>query len=133
METFQHSQSCGAKSREVNVSDVERVVSLVVGGALIVRGLQKMDVLPLALAVIGAGLIFRGASGHCGLYHALGARKARSPSAENTPSEPTSDTPRMSDDEMVNEASLESFPASDAPAWNSSVATPMPARTPHVS
>ena len=44
-------------------------------------GLQKMEVLPLALAAMGVGLIFRGASGHCGLYQALGRHGRRGPLA----------------------------------------------------
>jgi Protein of unknown function (DUF2892) len=132
MDTTQRSQSCGHDSREVNVGEVERAVSLVVGAALAVRAIQRMDVANLALAAIGAGLIFRGASGHCGLYKALGMQCAgQRPEAERRSKRPAGSA-RM-DDDLVGEASLESFPASDAPAWTSATSMPMPARSPHVS
>jgi hypothetical protein len=137
MDTFQRSQSCEHSSRAVNVGEAERAVSLIVGGALAVRAIQKMDVSTLALAALGAGLIFRGVTGHCGLYHLLGAHSAgQRPHAEReAPRRQTPDPPRAArmDEDVVGEASLESFPASDAPSWTSATSMPMPARVPHVS
>src|SRR5262249_23149993 len=53
----------------VNVGDSERQVSLVSGGALAALGLLRGS---LALAALGAGLIYRGTTGHCYAYEALG-------------------------------------------------------------
>ena len=137
MDTTQRSQSCGRENREVNVGEVERAISLVVGEALAVRALQRMDVVNLALVAIGAGLIFRGATGHCGLYKALGMHCAGlgQDAERQTPRRQTTSaagSARM-DEDLVGEASLESFPASDPPAWTSATSMPMPARSPHVS
>jgi uncharacterized membrane protein len=55
-----------------NVSDSERAVSAVVGGLLVTSGLKKRGLGGLTLALIGAELLRRGATGHCMLYDAIG-------------------------------------------------------------
>lgn len=55
-----------------NVGDVERVISALSGVAMIARGLRKRSLLGMGLAVFGAGAIYRGVSGECALYKALG-------------------------------------------------------------
>lgn len=55
-----------------NVSDSERAVSAAVGGLFVASGMKKRGVGGLALALIGAELLRRGATGHCMLYEAIG-------------------------------------------------------------
>jgi uncharacterized membrane protein len=47
----------------------ERHVTLVLGGALAAMGLLRLR--PLTL-LLGGGLIYRGMTGHCAAYQALG-------------------------------------------------------------
>ena len=61
---------------DVNVGEFERQISLVSGTVLAVCGLLRGSVSGLGLAAIGAGLIWRGHTGHCEVYHALGHSSA---------------------------------------------------------
>lgn len=56
----------------MNVSDAERWLSLLGGGALASYGLARGGLAGLALAVAGGSLVYRGATGHCPLYQSLG-------------------------------------------------------------
>ncbi|HJQ39512.1 MAG TPA: SRPBCC family protein [Thermoanaerobaculia bacterium] len=55
-----------------NVNDPERWVSVVFGSALAAYGLKKRSARGLALSAIGGALVWRGATGFCALYNALG-------------------------------------------------------------
>jgi uncharacterized membrane protein len=55
-----------------NISDVERWGSILIGGGLVWRGMRRGSVGGVAVAALGAGLLERGLSGRCRLYHALG-------------------------------------------------------------
>jgi uncharacterized membrane protein len=59
-----------------NVGDVERWASVVGGAALAVYGLDRRDLRGGLLAVLGAELIRRGATGHCLVYEALNVSTA---------------------------------------------------------
>ena len=61
-----------AHASRKNVSDSERAVSAAVGGLFVASGMKKRGVGGLALAIIGAELVRRGATGHCMLYDAIG-------------------------------------------------------------
>jgi uncharacterized membrane protein len=56
----------------VNVGSTERQVSLILGPAIALLGITRRDIPGLLLAGVGAGLVYRGASGHCHVYDALG-------------------------------------------------------------
>lgn len=61
---------------ERNVSEPERVISGVGGGALAAYGLSRGDWLGVGLIGIGALLLQRGVRGHCEVYDALGVNTA---------------------------------------------------------
>jgi uncharacterized membrane protein len=58
--------------RDINVSRVERWLSMLAGGALTAYGLRRRSGTGGAATVAGAALLYRGATGHCDVYHALG-------------------------------------------------------------
>lgn len=59
-----------------NVSETERLVSAVAGGALALYGLARGSLSGWALALIGGSLVYRGVTGHCSMYQALGVDTA---------------------------------------------------------
>jgi uncharacterized membrane protein len=61
-----------AHATRKNVSDSERAISAAVGGLFVASGLKKRGLGGLALALVGAELVRRGATGHCMLYDAIG-------------------------------------------------------------
>ena len=60
----------------VNIGRVERWLSMVAGGALAAYGLKRRQAPGGAAAIVGAALLYRGATGHCDLYQALGVNRA---------------------------------------------------------
>jgi len=60
----------------VNVGRAERLASLMGGGLLAALGLSRGTLGGLALAAVGGGLIYRGATGRCHMYAALGLNSA---------------------------------------------------------
>src|SRR5512144_750477 len=62
----------------VNVGQVERWLSVVAGGMLAAWGLKRRDT-PGGTAALGAAaLLYRGTTGHCHVYEALGVDHGRS-------------------------------------------------------
>jgi uncharacterized membrane protein len=59
-------------SERVNVGRVERWLSMAAGGALAAYALKRREVPGGAAAIAGAALLYRGATGHCDVYQALG-------------------------------------------------------------
>lgn len=57
---------------EINVNEIERVGSALGGGILTIIGITKGGIGGLALAVVGGGLTWRGVTGHCPVYEAVG-------------------------------------------------------------
>lgn len=59
-----------------NVGELERWISSAAGAALVFHGLRQRSLASLALAAVVGGLLQRGATGHCQLYHKLGVSTA---------------------------------------------------------
>ena len=66
-----------------NVSHTERWMSAVGGGAIALLGLKRGGLGGALLAAAGAGLVYRGVTGHCSAYAALGMN-----TADQSPAEP---------------------------------------------
>ena len=63
--------------RAINVAEDERLLSLIVGPALILIA-RPRGWLGVLLALVGAELVYRGATGHCHVYEVLDIDRARS-------------------------------------------------------
>lgn len=59
-------------NKDTNVSNPERIVSAVAGGALIAYGLSRRNTVGVLLSLVGGGLALRGTTGHCEVYNQLG-------------------------------------------------------------
>jgi len=64
------------RATTVNLGDAERLASQVGGGVLVAVGMLRGGFRGLVLAGLGGALLYRGATGHCELYHAIGANTA---------------------------------------------------------
>lgn len=62
--------------QEINVAGAERAASAILGGTLVVLGLGRRTLGGAVAAIAGGGLIYRGVSGNCHLYRALGVSSA---------------------------------------------------------
>ena len=91
----------------INVGTAERIGSAALGALLVGGALLRPSFGRLILGLGGAALIQRGLSGYCGLYQSLGVNTAGS----------DRDRRDYIRDDPVDEASDESFPASDPPSW----------------
>jgi uncharacterized membrane protein len=60
----------------INVGKYERIASAVGGGALVGYAIKSRSKAGIALGLIGAGLLYRGATGQCEAYRALGVDTA---------------------------------------------------------
>jgi uncharacterized membrane protein len=72
-----------AQRSNVNVGQYERWASAVGGGALALYGLTRGTYGGIGLALLGGALIYRGSSGHCDVYQAMGVNTAGERSGEN--------------------------------------------------
>ena len=59
-----------------NVNSRERWLSVVLGSAVAAYGLSRRSIAGITVAGLGAALVWRGASGYCAVYNALGLTSA---------------------------------------------------------
>jgi uncharacterized membrane protein len=59
-----------------NVGGTERLVSASAGTILVAKGLARRDLVGLLIAGVGGALAYRGATGHCSAYAAVGINTA---------------------------------------------------------
>ena len=64
------------QTRGINVHLAERWLSVIGGSALVLSGLKRRSFGGFALALLGGDLIYRGVTGHCHVYEALGLSTA---------------------------------------------------------
>lgn len=67
------------EGKTTNVGKVERIASAVGGGALVGYALKNRTKSSIVLGALGAGLLYRGATGHCDAYQKLGINTAENP------------------------------------------------------
>ncbi len=75
-QTTQRFERQGCQVDEANVGTIERWGSVIGGAALLAYGLKRRSLGGAALALLGGGLAYRGLSGYCQLYRALGINTA---------------------------------------------------------
>lgn len=76
-------QESGDINNQVNVGRLERWMSLIAGGALAAYALQQRTKASSVAALAAAELIYRGATGHCHAYQALGINHAGGHASEH--------------------------------------------------
>jgi uncharacterized membrane protein len=76
---FHHTVPAPATPSTQNVSEAERVLSMVGGSLLALFGVSRKSPGGLLLSALGAGLVYRGVTGNCPAYSALGLSTAQRP------------------------------------------------------
>jgi uncharacterized membrane protein len=66
----------GHATSPVNVGETERLASNLGGGVLVLAGLLRGGIGGMTMTLLGGSLLYRGLTGHCHLYQALGANTA---------------------------------------------------------
>lgn len=114
------------KTDRVNVNESERLASIIGGGSLALLGLFRRSATGAGFFFGGIYFLYRGLTGHCPVYELLGfstaSRTERLQFKSYRRGKSTSNDlmwrakPAATDD-PVDETVIETFPASDSPAW----------------
>lgn len=106
-----------------NVAAAERIVSLALGGLALAAFVRRPGARTAPLALAAGALLFRGASGYCPVKDACGCAGVDAGGRRKGPRK-VAGAPEESWQErkdLVQEASEESFPASDPPSFTPGV------------
>jgi uncharacterized membrane protein len=79
----QSADNGNSNNSKVNVGRIERVASAVGGGALVGYAITNRTKTGIALGLLGAGLLYRGATGQCEAYRSLGINTAKNGPSED--------------------------------------------------
>lgn len=77
-------------SNEINLDETERIFSAIGGGAVLLTSANLRSLRGLLATVIGGSLVYRGLTGHCPFYSAVGFKTSDKSAAAKGRSSSTS-------------------------------------------